>query len=79
MKAELERRFVELDDGLSKMHERKHQLETEIARLVKAITEGNCTQSVTSAIGERERELRAITDSLLERHPQTPFGPSWMN
>jgi site-specific DNA recombinase len=71
MKAELEGRFTELDEGLSKMHERKHQLETEIARLVKALADGNGTQSVTSAIGEREKELRAITDSLLERHPNS--------
>ena len=71
MKSELERRFAELDAGLSEMRERKHQLETEIARLVKALADGNGTQSVTAAIGEREKELQAITDSLLERHPNS--------
>ena len=71
MKAELERRFVELDEGLSKMHERKHQLETEIARLVKAIADGNGSLSMAAAIGEREKEMRAITDDLLERHPSS--------
>jgi site-specific DNA recombinase len=71
MKAELEGRFTELDEGLSKMRQRKHQLETEIARLVKSIADGNGTQSLTSAIGERENEMRAITDSLLDRHPNS--------
>ncbi len=71
MKSELEGRFTELDESLSKMRERKHQLETEIARLVKSIADGNGTQSLTLAIGEREREMRAITDSLLEQHPNS--------
>lgn len=71
MKAELQDRLTELDKGLSKIHERKHQLEAEIARLIKAIADGNGTQSVTAAIGERENELRAITDGLLERHPKS--------
>jgi site-specific DNA recombinase len=71
MKAELEGRFTELDESLTKMRDRKHQLETEISRLVKAIADGNGTQSLTSAIGEREKEMRAITESLLERHPNS--------
>jgi site-specific DNA recombinase len=71
MKSELEGRFADVDDGLSKMQERKHQLETEIARLVKALAAGHGTQSVTAAIGERERELRGVTESLLERHPNS--------
>jgi site-specific DNA recombinase len=71
MRSELEGRFAELDKGLSKVQERKHQLETEIARLVKALADGRGTQSVTAAIGERERELRGVTESLLERHPNS--------
>ena len=71
MKAELEGRLAELDEGLSKMQERKQHLETEIANLVKSIADGNGTQSLTAAIGERERELRTITDSLLERQPNS--------
>jgi site-specific DNA recombinase len=74
MKAELEGRFTELDGHLSKMSERKRQLEIEIARLVRAIADGNGSQSLTSAIGEREKEMRAITDSLLERHPNSIRG-----
>lgn len=53
------------------LKERKHQLETEIARLVKALADGHGTQSVTAAIGERERELRGVTETLLERHPNS--------
>ena len=71
MKMELERRFAELNEGLAKMRERKSQLEAEIARLVKAIADGNGMQSLTVAIGEREQELRSIADDLLERQPNS--------
>lgn len=69
MKTELERRFNELDDTLSQMRERKQQLETEIARLIRAIADGSGSESIMAAIGERERELKAITDDFLERRP----------
>jgi site-specific DNA recombinase len=69
MKTELERRFDELNGTLSGMRERKRQLETEIARLVNAIAGGNGSESIMEAIGERERELRTITDDLLEKRP----------
>ena len=51
MKAELECRFGELNDTLSKMRERKIELEGEIARLIRALAGGDGVQSVTAAIG----------------------------
>ncbi len=69
MKKEIERRFDEFNDTLSRMRERKHQLETEIARLVNAIAGGSGSESIMAAIGERERELRTITSDLLEKRP----------
>ena len=47
------------------------QIEAEIARLVQAIAEGQPSQSLMTAIGERERELRTITDRLLEPKPDS--------
>ena len=69
MRAELERRFNKLDEALLQMCNRKRQLETEIARLIRAIADGSGSESIMAAIGERERELRAITDDLLEKRP----------
>lgn len=69
MKTALERRFNELNDTLSGIRDRKHELETEIARLIRAIADGSRSESIMAAIGERERELRAITDDLLEKRP----------
>jgi hypothetical protein len=40
-----------------------------IARLVQAIAGGQGSLSIMAAIGERERELRDITDKLLEPRP----------
>jgi len=37
--------------------------------LIQAIADGQGSQSLTAAIGERERELRSITDKLLEPRP----------
>jgi hypothetical protein len=45
--------------------------ELEVARLVQAIAEGQPSQSLMAAIGERERELRTITDRLLEPKPDS--------
>lgn len=50
---------------------RKLQAEAEIARLVQAIAEGQPSQSLVAAVGERERELRTITDRLLEPRPDS--------
>jgi hypothetical protein len=58
-----------LNAELERMRKRKLQLEAELARLVNAIAEGQPSQSVMTAIGERERELQAITNTLLEPGP----------
>ena len=44
-------------------------MEGEIGRLVAAIAGGQPSKSLTTAIAERERELKAITDRLLEPGP----------
>jgi hypothetical protein len=51
------------------MRERKRQIETETARLVKAVASGQGPPSVMAAIAERDQELRRITDRLLEPRP----------
>ena len=58
-----------LNAELARMRPRKLQLEAELARLVNAIAEGQPSQSFMTAIGERERELQAITNKLLEPGP----------
>src|SRR5438128_7280758 len=69
MEEALRKRFEELEAELAQLRQRKEQIEAEIARLIQAIAEGRGSQSLTSAIGERERELRSITDKLLEPRP----------
>ncbi len=66
---ELDRRFAELDSTLELLRQRKQQLEVEIDRLVQAIAEGRGSGSIMAAIGEREKELKAISDRLLEKRP----------
>ncbi len=41
----------------------------EIGRLVQAIADGQPSKSFMAAIGEREAELKAITDGAVERGP----------
>jgi hypothetical protein len=41
----------------------------ELKRLTDSIAQGQQSQSIMNAIGEREKELRAITDKLLEPAP----------
>jgi hypothetical protein len=60
-----------LDAELERMRLRKLQLEAELSRLVNAIAEGQPSQSLMTAIGERERELQAITNKLLEPGPRS--------
>jgi chromosome segregation ATPase len=71
MREELDRRFAEMDSALEILRRRKQQLESEISRLVQAIAEGQGSQSIMAAIGEREKELRAISDQLLEKRPRS--------
>ena len=58
-----------LDAELSKLRERKRVVEGEISRLIQAIAEGQPSKSLTAAITERERELKAITDRLIAPGP----------
>ena len=69
MEEALRKRFEDLDAELGHLRQRKQQIEAEIARLVQAIADGQPSQSIMAAIGERERTLRGITDKLLEPRP----------
>jgi hypothetical protein len=71
IREELQKRFEELNAGLGQMRQMKRQIEGELARLVQAIADGQPSQSLTTAIVERERELRSITDRLLEPGPES--------
>src|SRR5436853_7209582 len=51
------------------MRQRKQELDLELKRLTDSIAQGQQSQSIMNAIGEREKELRAITDKLLEPAP----------
>jgi hypothetical protein len=66
LQAEIERYFQELDGEHARLRTRKAQLETENSRLVQAIIDGQAAPSVMSAIADRDRELKAITERLLE-------------
>ena len=66
---ELQQRFESFDSELERLRQRRQQIHAEIARLVQAIAEGQPSQSLMAAIGDRERELREITDKLLEPLP----------
>ena len=68
MEEALRKGFEELDAELEQLRQRKRRIEAEIAR-IQAIADGQGSQSITPAIGERERELRSITDRLLEPRP----------
>jgi hypothetical protein len=71
MEEALRKGHEKLNAELERMRKRKLQLEAELARLVNAIAEGQPSQSVMTAIGERERELQAITNKLLEPGPES--------
>jgi site-specific DNA recombinase len=71
---ELQQRFESFDSELERLRQRKQQIHSEIARLVQAIAEGQPSQSLMAAIGDRERELREITDKLLEPRPGSLRG-----
>src|SRR5438094_631549 len=62
-------RLAGLDAELARMRHRKQELDLELKRLTDSIAQGQQSQSIMNAIGEREKELRAITDKLLEPAP----------
>jgi site-specific DNA recombinase len=69
MEEVLRKGHEKLNAELISMRQRKLQLEAELARLVNAIAEGQPSQSFMTAIGEREKELQAITNKLLDPGP----------
>jgi site-specific DNA recombinase len=69
MEEALRKGHEKLNVELERMRQRKLQLEAELARLVNAIAEGQPSQSFMAAIGQRERELQAIRNKLLEPGP----------
>jgi len=46
--------------------QRKQELDLELKGLTDSIAQGQQSQSIMKAIGERERELHVITDKLLD-------------
>jgi len=71
---ELHQRFESFDSELERLRQREQQIHAEIARLVQAIAEGQPSESLMAAISDRERELREITDKLLEPRPGSLRG-----
>ncbi|PYT71900.1 MAG: hypothetical protein DMG41_07700 [Acidobacteria bacterium] len=69
MEEALSEQYAGLDAELARMRQRKQELDLELKRLTDSIAQGQQSQSIMNAIGEREKELRAITDKLLEPTP----------
>ena len=69
MEEVLNAKYATLDAELARLRQRKQELDLELKRLTDSIAQGEQSQSIMNAIGERERELRAITDRLLEPAP----------
>ena len=76
--AEFQRQLAQalntMQDDLGRARDRKAQLEKELANLIGAVAATGHTPSMAEAIGERERELRTITEHLLgnEQRAVTP-------
>jgi site-specific DNA recombinase len=63
----LQRRAANVDDELARMRKRKAALQTEVANLAQAIAKsGYQSPAIMEQIAEREKELRLITDELVE-------------
>jgi chromosome segregation ATPase len=69
MEEALTARFAGLEVELARLRQRRGELDVELKRLTDSIAHGEKSQSIMNAIGEREKELRSITDKLLERAP----------
>jgi DNA invertase Pin-like site-specific DNA recombinase len=59
-----------MEDDLGRARDRKVQLERELANLIGAIATTGHSPSIATAIGDRERELRTITEHLLGNERQ---------
>jgi hypothetical protein len=62
MEEALSAQYAGLDAELARMRQRKQELDLELKRLTDSIAQGQQSQSIIKAIGEREKELRVITD-----------------
>jgi site-specific DNA recombinase len=69
--SEMIRRFEISDDEMVGLRARKQELECEINHLVDAIANGEQSKALTSAIADRERELRTVTIKLIEPHSKS--------
>ena len=69
MEEVLSSQFAGIDAELARLRQRKQALDSDLKHLTDALAQGRQSQSIMSAIGEREEELRAITDKLLEPRP----------
>ena len=65
----LSAKYATLDAELACLRQRKQELDLELKRLTDSIAQGEQSQSIMNAIGEREKKLRTITDKLLEPAP----------
>ncbi len=68
---ELVKALDNLGGELEGMRRRKSELEEELCRLTAAVAELGHSPSLLEGIAERERELRGITDRLLESGPDS--------
>jgi site-specific DNA recombinase len=69
MEEVLSQQYAGIDAELARMRERKAKLEAEQKGLIDAIAAGAPYQAFSTAIAERDKELREITDTLLEPRP----------
>jgi len=69
MEEALSAQFAGIDAELVRLRQRKQALDSELKHLTDALAQGRQSQSIMAAIGEREEELRSITDRLLEPRP----------
>lgn len=67
----LSAQFAGIDAALACLRQRKQALDSELKHLTDALVQGRQSQSIMAAVGERETELRSITDRLLEPRPRT--------
>ena len=69
MEEVLSAQFAGIDAELACLRHRKQALDSELKHLTDALAQGRQSQSIMGAIGDREDELRSITDRLLEPRP----------
>jgi site-specific DNA recombinase len=69
MEEALSKQYAGLEAELARLRQRKVELHLELKRLADSIAQGQQSQTIMSAISERERELHAIMDKLLEPAP----------